>query len=325
MIDETAPPPIAYPLPHDGPRKRTDLVVLHYTAGYTTALALRAMERRSLSAHAVIERDGTVTTCAHSQQRCRHAGGSQWGGLGYVNSRSLGVELVNFGYVTRDKPRAGDPVFDPASKGIVERVATGKIRGYRDEGGGLWAGTRTAVVETSNDAETLAAAPALIPDHRQHPGAGWAIYPHDQLVALADLLAEWLRLYDLPVEAVVGHEHVARNAVWADGTWRGKVDPGPAFPWAVLYEMLDELLENHDRTGTRHSKIVSVCLQSHLDRLGCRPGAIDGAIGDRTLEAVQTATERFGELYAFHPYDDGMRGFTRRLVEIPGFDAGRGA
>ena len=56
-----------------------------------------------MSAHYTIDRDGRVYRHVEESLRARHAGVSYWAGELDVNSRSIGIELVNpgheFGYV----------------------------------------------------------------------------------------------------------------------------------------------------------------------------------------------------------------------------------
>jgi N-acetylmuramoyl-L-alanine amidase len=75
-----------------------ELVVLHFTvldcAGALERLLDPAAE---VSAHYLIDRDGTVLSLVDEAHRAWHAGEGGWAGRGDVNSRSVGVELVNSG------------------------------------------------------------------------------------------------------------------------------------------------------------------------------------------------------------------------------------
>ncbi|WP_245875443.1 N-acetylmuramoyl-L-alanine amidase [Tabrizicola aquatica] len=89
-----------HPSPNFGDRRgqRVDLVVLHYTvldcAGARERLCDPVAE---VSAHYLIDRDGSVLSLVDEGARAWHAGAGSWGGAGDVNSRSLGIELVNSG------------------------------------------------------------------------------------------------------------------------------------------------------------------------------------------------------------------------------------
>lgn len=77
-----------------------DLLVMHYTAAgpASGSVAWLCKPEAKASAHVVIERDGRVWQLAELTARTWHAGGStsRWNGLG-VNTRSIGIELANWG------------------------------------------------------------------------------------------------------------------------------------------------------------------------------------------------------------------------------------
>ena len=52
-----------------------------------------------VSAHYLIDEDGTVRSLVAEDMRAWHAGAGQWGDVTDVNSRSIGIELSNTGYV----------------------------------------------------------------------------------------------------------------------------------------------------------------------------------------------------------------------------------
>jgi N-acetylmuramoyl-L-alanine amidase len=91
------------PSPNHGPRgepARIDMLVLHYT-GMRTATA--ALERlcdavARVSAHYLVEEDGTIWRLVPEHRRAFHAGVSCWEGEGDLNSVSLGIEIVNPGH-----------------------------------------------------------------------------------------------------------------------------------------------------------------------------------------------------------------------------------
>lgn len=87
---------------HDArPHGRTiDMLILHYT-GMTSATA--ALDRlcdpaAKVSAHYVIDEDGTTVRLVPDARRAWHAGVASWRGWTDINARSLGVELVNPGH-----------------------------------------------------------------------------------------------------------------------------------------------------------------------------------------------------------------------------------
>lgn len=94
--------PIDRPSPNFGPRIGgvVDMLVIHYTGMRTADAALARMcdPAAEVSAHYMIDEDGTVCRLVDEGQRAWHAGVSMWRGERDVNSRSVGVELVNPGH-----------------------------------------------------------------------------------------------------------------------------------------------------------------------------------------------------------------------------------
>ena len=90
------------PSPNFGPRRGTDIdmLVLHYTGMRTAAEALARLcdPAAQVSAHYLIDEDGTVHALVDEEHRAWHAGVSSWRGEGDVNSRSIGIELANPGH-----------------------------------------------------------------------------------------------------------------------------------------------------------------------------------------------------------------------------------
>lgn len=105
--------PLDSPSPNHDERRAevVDMLVIHYT-GMTDAQA--ALDRlrdpaAKVSAHYLIDEDGTVHALVHEARRAWHAGLGSWRGQGDVNSRSVGIELVNpgheFGYRPFPEPQ----------------------------------------------------------------------------------------------------------------------------------------------------------------------------------------------------------------------------
>jgi N-acetylmuramoyl-L-alanine amidase len=89
---------------------RPDMIVLHYT-GMThaqAALDLLCAPDSKLSAHYLIHRDGRIVQLVPEARRAWHAGVAAWEGETDVNSRSIGIEIVNPGH------SYGYPDFSPA-------------------------------------------------------------------------------------------------------------------------------------------------------------------------------------------------------------------
>jgi N-acetylmuramoyl-L-alanine amidase len=111
---------LTHPSPNFGDRRggqRPELVVLHYTAMQSCAEALERLcdPAAEVSAHYLIDGDGTVLSLVAEAARAWHAGAGAWGGAGDVNSRSIGIELAN----------PGDRPFPEAQMRALERVLAG--------------------------------------------------------------------------------------------------------------------------------------------------------------------------------------------------------
>lgn len=91
-----------HPSPNHGERRKcpTDMIVLHYTGMPTgeAAVALLCAPASKVSCHYVVWEDGKIWQLAPESRRAWHAGLSFWGGETDINSRSIGIELVNPGH-----------------------------------------------------------------------------------------------------------------------------------------------------------------------------------------------------------------------------------
>ncbi len=133
------------PSPNHGPRRPAvgdrvivDMLVLHYTGMRTAedALARLTESDGSVSAHWVIDEDGTVYRLVEEERRAWHAGRAYWAGEVDINSRSIGVEIVNpgheFGY--RPFPEAQMVAVQELCLEIVDRwsIPTHRVLGHSD-------------------------------------------------------------------------------------------------------------------------------------------------------------------------------------------------
>ena len=77
-----------------------DMLVLHYTGMKDGPSALARMRdpQSQVSAHYMVEEDGRVFALVAEDKRAWHAGQSWWQGDEDLNSRSIGVEIVNGGH-----------------------------------------------------------------------------------------------------------------------------------------------------------------------------------------------------------------------------------
>ncbi len=90
---------------HPSPNRRLraikdiDLIVLHCTEG-TLGGALSWLcngnRKDPTSAHYLVAKTGEVYQLVRESDTAWHAGKGRWGGLGGINTRSIGIELENF-------------------------------------------------------------------------------------------------------------------------------------------------------------------------------------------------------------------------------------
>ncbi len=87
---------------HNG--ARPTILIIHYTETKTLEDAEDYFLGRKphpgggrVSAHYMIDRDGTVVQYVDEEKRAWHAGVSHWAGVDDINSHSIGIELVNPG------------------------------------------------------------------------------------------------------------------------------------------------------------------------------------------------------------------------------------
>jgi len=129
------------PSPNHGPRAaggEIDTLVLHYTGMQTAVAALDRLcdPAAEVSAHYLIEEDGTVWRLVPEDRRAWHAGRAAWRGATDINDRSIGIELVNpgheFGY--RAFPEAQMDALIALCRDILARhaIAPSRVLGHSD-------------------------------------------------------------------------------------------------------------------------------------------------------------------------------------------------
>lgn len=115
-----------------------DMVVLHYTGMKTGAAALERLcdADAKVSAHYLIEEDGTSYRLVAEDKRAWHAGFSHWAGATDINDRSIGIEIVNpgheFGY--RTFPEAQMEAVETLLAAILRRhpIPAHRVVGHSD-------------------------------------------------------------------------------------------------------------------------------------------------------------------------------------------------
>jgi N-acetylmuramoyl-L-alanine amidase len=132
---------IERPSPNYDPRREgcpIDILVLHYTGMRTAEEALERLcdPAAKVSSHYTIDRDGRIYRHVDESLRARHAGVSWWAGERDVNSRSIGIELVNpgheFGYLAFPEPQIEALI--ELARGILARhpIPPHRVVGHSD-------------------------------------------------------------------------------------------------------------------------------------------------------------------------------------------------
>lgn len=100
---------------HDERKFDVDMLVLHYTGMETGEAAFRRLidAEAKVSAHYLVWEDGRITRLVPESRRAWHAGVSSWQGDSDLNSRSVGIEIVNGGH-DFPLPGGGLPPFPDA-------------------------------------------------------------------------------------------------------------------------------------------------------------------------------------------------------------------
>lgn len=104
------------------------MLVLHYTGMPTAAAAVARLSdpEAKVSAHWLIDEDGTTVPLVAEERRAWHAGVSFWRGFGHLNDRSIGIELVNPGHAHGYRPFP-DAQIEAAARLCADIVARWKI------------------------------------------------------------------------------------------------------------------------------------------------------------------------------------------------------
>jgi N-acetylmuramoyl-L-alanine amidase len=102
-----------------GEPARIDTLVLHYTGMQTAGETIERLCDSSarVSAHYVIEENGTIWRLVPDARRAFHAGRSCWAGESDLNAVSIGIEIVNPGHEWGYRP------FPDEQMAAVERLS----------------------------------------------------------------------------------------------------------------------------------------------------------------------------------------------------------
>jgi N-acetylmuramoyl-L-alanine amidase len=227
-----------------------DTLVLHYTGMQSAAAALGRLcdPEAKVSAHYLVDEDGTVWRLVPDERRAWHAGISYWEGRENLNAVSLGIEIVNPGHEWGYRPFP-EPQMAAVEALCLELIARYRIPAYR-------------VVGHSDIAPDRKSDPGELFDWARLARAGIGIWPEPApqgargrgrgigLIARARALASLARI---GYRVVPGNEAMALAAFqrrFRAERWDGRLDAETAARLAEVEAAYDEMraaIEQHRR------------------------------------------------------------------------------
>lgn len=218
----------AVPSPNFNDRKSPiDMLVLHYTGMQTAQDALARMcdPEAQVSAHYMVWEDGRIAQLVGEDKRAWHAGVSRWQGDDDLNSRSIGIEIVNGGH-DWPLPDGSLPPYPEAQIEALIALCTGILQ--------RWTIPQSRIVGHSD----------IAPARKEDPGehfpwnrlaqAGIGLWPKsDNSAEMPDMSREQLVSYLSQIGYAVesnSPDHVVKDALrafqrrWVPGTVTGDAD-----------------------------------------------------------------------------------------------------
>lgn len=301
------------PIPYyrGGRKNKPELIIIHYTAGQSIQSLYKVLNARELSVHNSVDRDGMIYEHVSDNYIAFHAGRGQWLGSGYLNSRSLGIEVINFGWGFEGdgKPSRYNSYGPPSDE--LEKDSGGiwhRLESYNRNGEKIY--TRVLTKQKMSK----------FPDHRKNCSHYmWSLYTDKQVDSTNKLIWSWIKTHkSILIENIVGHEHVSPER---------KLDPGPAWPWEKTANYMEsmarkEMPELLDPNYKRRDRVKAV--QSHVERCGYEIGEIDGVWGKLTERGVRELVDKFNDFYSLSLSKDDIDPdntlkLCRAFRKIPGF------
>ena len=203
-----------------------DQFVIHYDATGTSRACFRTLhDTRDLSAHFLLDLDGTIYQTLDVKERARHAT--------IANDRSIGIEIANIGAYEPGDEKALEEWYQPGSNGfaqitIPERFGPNSQRDTNFTGSPAQPGVIVGQIQgktlrqydfTPQQYQALIRLTATLcvvfPKIK-------CDYPRDASGKIATEALSSSALFHY--QGILGHYHIQTN----------KVDPGPAFQWDTL-------------------------------------------------------------------------------------------
>ena len=201
------------PSPNHNARPRdgvVDMLVLHYTGMQSAEAALDRLcdSAAAVSAHYLIEENGTLWRLVREDRRAWHAGVAYWRGHRDINARSIGIELVNPGHEFGYRP------FPKAQMETLATVARDLL--------GEYAIPARNVVGHSDVAPTRKQDPGELFDWHQLAAAGIGLWPTVDAAATADA-TELLRRIGYEAGEALSEDVTAFQRHWLPDRISGEV------------------------------------------------------------------------------------------------------
>ena len=121
----------------DKRKKKISFIIIHYTEtkNLNEAINLLTSKTRRVSCHYIIDLDGSIYNLVDVDQRAWHAGESKWKRSEDINSRSIGIEIVNPGEISYKKYKKKQ--ISSLVKLLIKlkkkfKIANNKILGHSD-------------------------------------------------------------------------------------------------------------------------------------------------------------------------------------------------
>ena len=221
---------------------RIDMLVLHYTGMQSAAAALDRLcdPAARVSAHYLVEEDGTVWRLVPEERGAWHAGVSYWLGETSLNTVSIGIEIVNPGHEWGYRPFPG--VQMQAVEALCrDIVARRRIPAHR-------------VVGHSDIAPTRKSDPGELFDWPRLARAGLGLWPppaeglsrrRGRGVGIVERAAALADLARIGYEVVPGNEMpplAAFQRRYRPERWDGKLDGETAGRLAEVRQLVDAAL-----------------------------------------------------------------------------------
>lgn len=182
LRSQTAVEQIQSPYTNGSFAPQPKIIVMHFTFGATGRSSANwfhdSANTFKSSAHVVVDRDGSVIQCVSFETGANHAGKSTWKGVDGLNRHSYGIELANWGNLTRHgggwRSHTGVSIPDPV----------------------------LAVHRNGNPTGTTAP-------------IGWEPFPAAQIEAAEDIAKALVVTYGCT--EIVGHDDISKGRKWDPG------------------------------------------------------------------------------------------------------------